>query len=105
MVTLALCVLALPPLASAGTLIDDRDKAVTILREHEVNDIVFAVRGVAGDGHWYANFSYNVQSPSTKLYRDGGRLARLNVETGEVTTLLYDKKGGVRDPQMHYDGK
>jgi hypothetical protein len=69
-------------------------------------EIIFAVRQSDRDGHWYANFGYNVVNPKGRLYyHDGGKLCRLNLATGKVTTLLDDPKGGVRDPQMHYDGK
>ena len=70
-----------------------------------VSEIIFAVRQVDSDGHWYSNFSYWSDRPERKLYHDGGRLCRLNVKTGKVVTLLNDPKGGVRDPQVHYDGK
>ncbi|MGD0093840.1 MAG: hypothetical protein ABSE73_28360, partial [Planctomycetota bacterium] len=75
-----------------------------------VEDVVFAVRPVVGE-HWYANFGYyaagNGKTPSNaggNLYRDGGRLCKLNVRSGTVAILLDDPKGGVRDPQVHYDG-
>ena len=75
------------------------------------SDIIFAVRKVVGE-HWYANFSYYAddREPShfgngNKLYRDGGRLCRLNLDTRCVTVLLDDPQGGVRDPQVHYDGR
>jgi len=69
-------------------------------------EIIFAVRQSDPDGHWYANFGYDVVRPKSRLYyHDGGKLCRLNVATGKVTTLLDDPAGGVRDPQMHYDGK
>ncbi|MDP6542664.1 MAG: hypothetical protein QGH60_01650 [Phycisphaerae bacterium] len=69
-------------------------------------EIIFAVRQSDRDGHWYANFGYNVVTPKLRLYyHDGGRLVRLNLATGKVTNLINDPKGGVRDPQMHYDGK
>lgn len=70
-----------------------------------VTDIVFAVRRVVDDGHWYANFGYYAHDPNDKLYRDGGKLCRLNARTGKLTVLLDDPKGGVRDPQVSYDGK
>ncbi len=89
------------PVESTGTRAD----AVAALKAHGVEDIVFAVRKVDGDGHWYANFSYWSNNPKRKLYHDGAKLCRLNVGTGKVTVLLDDPKGGVRDPQMHYDGK
>ena len=37
------------------------------------------------------------------LYADGGRLCRCNLRSGAVKVLLDDPKGGVRDPQVHYD--
>ncbi len=39
------------------------------------------------------------------LFRDGGRLCRLDIRTGKLNVLLDDPKGGVRDPQVHYGGK
>ena len=70
-----------------------------------VNEIVFAVRQVDSDGHWYANFSYWSDRPERKLYHPGGRLCVLNVKSGKVKCLINDPKGGVRDPHVHYDGK
>lgn len=69
------------------------------------HEIVFCTREVDGDGHWYANFSYWSSNPERTMYHNGGRLCRLNLETGETTVLLEDLEGGVRDPQMHYDGQ
>jgi len=84
-----------------------------------VDEIVFAVR-VSGRDHWYVNFGYYScdygdpakrcfgkypDGESLRGYGDGGRLCRLNLRTGELTVLLDDPKGGVRDPQMHYDGQ
>lgn len=78
---------------------------------HGVKEIVFAARKVIPE-HWYANFGYYAADTgpsyfknSNKLYRDGARLCRLNVDSGEVTTLLDDPAGGIRDPQVHYDGQ
>ncbi|MDP6543424.1 MAG: hypothetical protein QGH60_05490 [Phycisphaerae bacterium] len=79
--------------------------AAAMLGKAGVDEIIFAVRQVDGDGHWYANFSYWSNNPKRKMYHDGGRLCRLNVKTGKVTCLINDPKGGVRDPQVHYDGK
>ena len=71
-----------------------------------VEEILFAVRQVDPDGHWYANFGYNVIDPERrKYYHPGGRLCRLNLRTGKIATLIDDPQGGVRDPQMHYDGR
>jgi hypothetical protein len=83
------------------------------------DEIVFAAR-VAGRDHWYVTFGYYScrQGPGQSLaygeypdgsvprgYGAGGRLCRLNLRTGELKTLLDDPQGGVRDPQIHYDGK
>ena len=77
-----------------------------ILADIGCEEIIFAVRQTDPDGHWYANFAYDVVRPRQRLYyHDGGRLCRLDLKTGKVTTLLADPKGGVRDPQVHYGGK
>lgn len=68
-------------------------------------EIVFTVREKSRDGHWYANIGWYVTSPQNKLYGDGGQLCRLNLLTGETTVILEDLRSGIRDPQMHYDGK
>jgi hypothetical protein len=71
-----------------------------------VEEIVFAVRGMGEDGHWYANFGYHVADPNRMQYGpDGGKLCRLSLRTGKVTDILDDPKGGVRDPVAHYDAR
>jgi hypothetical protein len=70
-----------------------------------LEDIVFAVREPGKDPHYYANFGYFAFDPERKAYGQGGKLCRSNLRTGHVTVLLDDPKGGVRDPQVHYDGK
>ncbi|MDP6635190.1 MAG: hypothetical protein QGG42_09850 [Phycisphaerae bacterium] len=84
--------------AAAGTPADE-------LQKLGINEIVFAVRQVDSDGHWYANFSYWSDRPERKLYHPGGRLCVLNVRSGKVKCLINDPKGSVRDPHVHYDGK
>ncbi len=84
-----------------------------------VEDIVFATR-VSGRDHWYVSFGYYScetgpgpersfgeypDGETLRGYGDGGRLCRLNLATGRLTRLIDDPQGGVRDPQMHYDGK
>jgi len=83
----------------------------------EVKEIVFAVR-VPGRDHWYvtfSNYSDFSDSPAQKLgfkkedgvhwgYGDGGRLCAMDLRSGKIRVLLNDPKGGVRDPQLHYDG-
>ncbi len=84
----------------------------------DVEEIVFAVR-VPGRDHWYVTFGNYAdfsETPAKQLgfkkedgvywgYGEGARLCRLNLRTGELNVILEDPKGGVRDPQMHYDGK
>jgi hypothetical protein len=71
-----------------------------------LEEVVFAVRAVDPDGHWYANFGYDtVQAHERPYYHEGGYLCRLNLKTGQVATLVADAKGGVRDPQLHYEGR
>jgi len=71
-----------------------------------VDEIVFAARGVnPTDGHWYANFGYYSHDPARKAYVEGAKLYRFNLRTHELKALLADPRGGVRDPQVHYDGK
>ncbi|MCK5175342.1 MAG: hypothetical protein KAR47_18250, partial [Planctomycetes bacterium] len=84
-----------------------------------VEEVVFAVRKSGPDGHWYANIGYyshdDVEHPKNKpavyhngkrvTYRQGGKLCKFNVRTGEVTFLVDDPLGGVRDPVVHYDGR
>jgi len=80
-------------------------KNLARIQESEVEEIVFAVRQPGKDGHWYANFGYWSFEPESPLYGDGGRLCRLNLRTGKLTALVNDPKGGVRDPQVHYNGR
>ncbi|MCH8120025.1 MAG: PD40 domain-containing protein [Planctomycetes bacterium] len=71
----------------------------------EVDEIIFACRQLNYDGHWYANFGYYADSAERKAYRAMGRLCKLNIRTGQLTVLLDDPQGTVRDPQVHYDGR
>lgn len=72
----------------------------------DVEEIVFCTRKVnETDGHWYANFGYYAHDPNRKAWREGTKLCLLNLKTGTVRTLLDDPRGGVRDPQVHYDGQ
>ena len=84
----------------------------------DVDEIIFAVR-VPGRDHWYVtfgNYSCDYGPPKERAFwedsdgvlwgfAEGGKLCKLNLRTGELTDLLDDPKGGVRDPQMHYDGE
>ena len=67
--------------------------------------IVFAVRKPGRDAHWYANFSYYAADAAQVTYGDGARLCRLDLSTRDLTVLLDDSGGGIRDPKVHYDGE
>ncbi|MBI4657545.1 MAG: hypothetical protein HY735_01640 [Verrucomicrobia bacterium] len=71
----------------------------------EAEEIVFAVRQLGKDPHYYANFGYFAFAPERKAYGRGGKLCRLNLRTGRVTVLVDDPDGSVRDPQVHYAGQ
>ncbi len=76
----------------------------TLIDRYGVKEVVFASRQHnITDGHWYANFGYYANNADRKAYRAMGRLCRLNLATGNVTVLLDDPAGSVRDPQVHYD--
>ena len=69
------------------------------------DELIFACRQLNYDPHWYANFGYYAENAERKAYRAMGRLCKLNLRTAQVTVLLDDPQGAVRDPQVHYDGK
>ena len=75
------------------------------LGNHGVKEIVFATRQDGNDGHWYANIGYWSYDKDNMLYGKGGRLCKLNVETGELVTLIDDPQGTIRDPVVHYDAE
>ena len=83
----------------------------------DCDEIVFAQRCSRSD-HWYGNFGhysdghrghYAPASVPKSLdyynyaFGDGGRLCRLNLRTQELTVLLDDPEGGIRDPHVHYN--
>lgn len=70
-----------------------------------VEELVFAVRKLGDDPHWYANFGTTLDHSRWPTYYDGARLCRLNLASGKVTVLLEDAGGGIRDPQLDYDGR
>jgi len=86
-------------------LANGQSSAADTLLGHGVQSIVFAERSLPSDGHWYANFGYFFNGPQNTAYGHNGRLAKLDVNTGKVTTLLEDRQGAVRDPQVHYDAE
>ncbi len=115
--------LANPPAVEGPALLNKGLQALGATEE-----IVFALRGECRDlWHWYANFGYEIAPEFTPAkpgeewrwgghkgplygqvwkYGDrGGQLCRLNLRTRQVTVLLDDPKGDVRDPQVHYDAR
>jgi len=70
-----------------------------------VRELVFAVRPLGEDPHWYANFGDTLEASRWRTYLPGGRLCRLDLDTGKAAVLLDDRDGGVRDPAVHYDGR
>jgi cytochrome c553 len=70
-----------------------------------VDEFVFAARRQnETDGHWYANLGYYAHDPDRKAWREDTKLYCWNLATRKLTALLDDPRGGVRDPQVHYDG-
>ncbi|MHC4586076.1 MAG: HzsA-related protein [Planctomycetota bacterium] len=94
-----------------GALTPTADGQPKLLKEFltrpmaNVDEIIFACRQLNYDGHWYANFGYYADNAERKAYRAMGRLCKLNIRTGQLTVLLDDPEGTVRDPQVHYDNK
>jgi hypothetical protein len=69
-------------------------------------EVVFAIRALYSDGHYYANFGHWSLDPKRMMYAPGGaQLCKLNLRTRHVTTLLDDPEGSIRDPAVHYSGK
>ena len=82
-----------------------------------IDRIVFAER-VCGFDHWYANFGFYSASVAEyppqrgiegeeipPLFGDGGRLCLFDLNTKGRTVILEDATGGIRDPQVDYDGR
>ncbi|HID78096.1 MAG TPA: hypothetical protein EYP56_19145 [Planctomycetaceae bacterium] len=84
---------------------ETRRRLLDRLAQCGVRQIVFALRQPGKDGHWYANFSYYADDENRITYGDGGKLCILDLGTGEVTALVEDPRGGVRDPVVYYDGR
>ena len=86
-------------------LIDPEKVRQAVARLMKCEEIVFAVRGLVNDGHWYANLGYYAQDPQKKAFAKGGQLCKYNLVTATTTVLMEDKEGGFRDPVVDYDGK
>ena len=86
--------------------LQQRAKVFARCKKLGVEEIVFAIRDRGRDGHYYANFGYSCADPDRWIHgRDGGKLCILDGRTADVTTLLDDPRGAVRDPQVHYDAR
>jgi hypothetical protein len=84
-----------------------RERLLAQVAPFGVEEVVFAERGPGRDpaNHYYANFGYSCIDPSYWIHSDdGGRLCKLNLRTGDITALIDDPAGAVRDPQVHHDG-
>jgi hypothetical protein len=75
------------------------------LKKTAVTDLVFATRAIHPDSHWYANIGYYATDADRKTWVSGSGLYRLHIPTGEVTPLVEDPEGTLRDPAVHYDGQ
>ncbi|MFZ2641510.1 MAG: hypothetical protein WA117_10970 [Verrucomicrobiia bacterium] len=90
-----------PPTPAPGSALVD--KALKAMGGAE--EIVFVVRGLYDDGHYYATFGHWSSDPNKMMHSpDGSRLCKLNLRTRQMTVLLDDPKGGFRDLRVHYDG-
>jgi cytochrome c553 len=92
----------------------------------DVEHIIFCIR-IPGRDHWYVSFG-NYCGPIEERrggewyndperlawkqedgllwgYGDGTALVKQNIRTGELEILMHDERGGIRDPQLHYDGQ
>jgi hypothetical protein len=68
----------------------------------DVERIVFATRSLVGDLHYYENYGRKY-GQEFRLAEGGGRLCLLDVGSGEVTDLLADPDGAIRDPVLSWD--
>ncbi len=70
----------------------------------DVRTVLFAVRPLAGDLHYYEN--YGRRYGESCIRGEGGtRLCVLDLRTRKVRDILTDGDGAVRDPQLSYDGR
>ena len=68
-------------------------------------EVVFAERTLYSDSHYYVTFGGWSDDPNKFMHPpDGSRLCKLNLRTKQISVLLDDPKGNIRDPRVHYDG-
>ena len=75
-----------------------------------IDDVVFATRLIYDDPHWYANIGYYCDDENKKAYAGNGKpdesgLYKLNTKSGEIKVLVDGEGGGLRDTEVHYDGR
>ena len=92
--------------SKSKTVVTPEEHAIAAreLDQFGVREIVFATRTQIAEGHWYANFGYYAPEDAHPCYGVGGRLVKLDLETGATQLLVDDVAGNVRDPAVHYDG-
>jgi len=77
----------------------------------DVNEILFVTRLPYNDPHWYANIGYYCDDETSRAYAgndlrpDIGKILKLDIRKGAVTTLFDAQGGSVRDPQVQYDAR
>ncbi len=76
----------------------------------DIEEVVFVTRLGYDDPHWYANIGYYCDDENHKAYAGNGKpdeskLYKLSTKTGEVKVLMDGDGGGIRDPEVHYDGR
>lgn len=99
-----------PPTAPAGRLKSRLLEETLAGPWKEVREVIFVTRLSYDDSHWYANIGYYCDDAGKKAYAgngkpDVGKLLRLDLRTGAVSTIFDAQGGSVRDPQVHYDGR
>lgn len=93
------------PPVPAQPSVADRVEALKKGDYGALDEIVFATRSQANDGHWYANFSYWSAPYQRVNYGKEGRLCCWNMKTATLRTLVDDTEGAVRDPCVSYDAQ
>ncbi len=86
------------------------NKGLERLAQLGVEQIVFVTRLIYDDPHWYANIGYYCDDENKKAYAGNGKpdeskLYRLNIKSGEIKVLMDGDGGGLRDPEVHYNGR
>jgi mono/diheme cytochrome c family protein len=70
----------------------------------DISKIVFAVRADGIDEHWYANFGYYADNENRRpAPNPGGKLCLYDLDTKNLSVLINDSTGSVRDPQLNYE--